>query len=76
MPIFEFECKKCGHAFEELVRSYGDNGVSCPKCRGKRVTKLVSTFATRFAGAKDYELKSAGKRNCSSCTRGHCKGCL
>ena len=30
MPIFDFHCAKCGHAFEELVR--GDQAPACPKC--------------------------------------------
>jgi putative FmdB family regulatory protein len=77
MPIFEFECSKCGYQFEELVRRSGQNGVSCPKCRGKRLRRMMSTFSSRSAGAKDYELKPAGvKRSCSSCTRGTCKGCI
>ena len=76
MPTYSYECRKCGHEFEELVRSPTDNGVSCPKCRGKRLRKMMSTFATRSAGKKDYELKPAGKASCSSCTRGSCKGCV
>jgi putative FmdB family regulatory protein len=31
MPIFDFQCRKCGHRFEELVR--GDATPECPKCR-------------------------------------------
>ena len=32
MPIYEFECKKCGETFEAL-RPVGDTGskLSCPK---------------------------------------------
>lgn len=30
MPIFDFKCVKCGHRFEELVRS--DQSPACPNC--------------------------------------------
>ena len=48
MPIFEFECTKCGHPFEELV--FGASAitqVSCPECESAEVEKKISTFASR-----------------------------
>ena len=40
MPIYEFECKKCGETFEAL-RPVGDTGskLSCPSCGAKKPTK-------------------------------------
>jgi putative FmdB family regulatory protein len=53
MPIFEFTCEDCGETFEELVRSAGNTGeVTCPACQGKRVTKLISLFASKAPGSK------------------------
>jgi putative FmdB family regulatory protein len=47
MPIYEFECKKCGETFEAL-RPVGDTGskLSCPSCGAKKPVKVFSTFAT------------------------------
>ena len=42
MPTYEYECQKCGHAFE-LYQSIKDAPKkTCPKCRG-RVKRLVGT---------------------------------
>jgi putative FmdB family regulatory protein len=43
MPLYEFECRSCGAHFEELVR--GSESVSCPKCEGTRLEKLLSVPA-------------------------------
>ena len=32
MPIYEYECRACGHQFEQLVRT-GDTP-ACPSCQG------------------------------------------
>lgn len=43
MPIFDYKCEGCGHAFEELVR--GDEVILCPKCDTEKVTRQISGFA-------------------------------
>lgn len=40
MPIYEYRCDRCGHAFEELV--FEDTRVSCPGCRADAVTRRLS----------------------------------
>lgn len=48
MPLYEFTCRKCGHAFEELL-SMADAAagkVACPACKSKSVEKGFSSFAT------------------------------
>ena len=46
MPIYEFECRACGHGFEAL-RPLGDTGASltCPKCEAPSPSKKLSVFA-------------------------------
>lgn len=44
MPIYEYKCQKCNYKFEQLIR--GKEKPSCPKCRGQKLTKLFSSFAT------------------------------
>jgi putative FmdB family regulatory protein len=40
MPIYEFECGKCGARFEELVRA-GETA-PCPQCKSSEVRKRIS----------------------------------
>ncbi len=57
MPIYEYACHDCGHAFELLVRA--DTALECPQCRSAQLDKQLSVFATAahsepaapFAGA-------------------------
>ena len=43
MPIYEYVCGGCGHAFEALV--YGAERARCPACAGEELEKQFSTFA-------------------------------
>jgi len=47
MPMYEYKCKSCGHAFERYSAGRGgsEEGGACPKCRKGRVEKVFSTFA-------------------------------
>ena len=45
VPIYEFECRSCGHRFEELVGSHAGletDDVRCPECAKADVERLVS----------------------------------
>jgi putative FmdB family regulatory protein len=62
MPLYEYECLKCGARFERL-RQFSDPPVkSCPECSGKKVKQLVSSSSFHFKGsgwyATDYAKKS------------------
>ena len=41
MPIYEFECGKCGARFEELVAA-GASEVACEACGSTRTRRLIS----------------------------------
>jgi len=52
MPLYEYECKKCGHRFEKLVSLSGaDQKQTCPNCGNKDAAKLPSLFAARHSSA-------------------------
>ncbi len=53
MPLYEYECSKCGARFELLRRMHDDDrDLRCPKCDAKKVERLVSGFAAgNCAGA-------------------------
>jgi putative FmdB family regulatory protein len=38
MPIYEFECKSCGHRFDELLKS-GAESAACPECGSDQVRR-------------------------------------
>jgi putative FmdB family regulatory protein len=40
MPTYEYQCRECGHAFEEYQSITADALVLCPNC-GKRTLKRV-----------------------------------
>jgi putative FmdB family regulatory protein len=44
MPVYEYRCLDCEEEFEALVR--GDGGVSCPRCGGTSLKKLLSAPVT------------------------------
>jgi putative FmdB family regulatory protein len=47
MPIYEYECRKCGQRFE-LRRSIADNdnSIRCPKCGVEKPQRVISAFMT------------------------------
>jgi putative FmdB family regulatory protein len=48
MPIYEYECQKCGNKFDYLVfLSREKNEVKCPKCASSDVQRMISKFATK-----------------------------
>ena len=47
MPLYEYNCKQCGHVFER-VRGIDsdDNQVECPKCEQKNPKRVYSLFSS------------------------------
>jgi putative FmdB family regulatory protein len=45
MPIYEYNCGKCGKTFEKLVKvSDMDKKVECPGCKSSEVKRAFSVF--------------------------------
>jgi|YNPNPStandDraft_1061719.scaffolds.fasta_scaffold00650_14 putative FmdB family regulatory protein len=65
MPVYEYECKKCGERFELLV--FGEKTINCPKCGSEQVLKKFSTFATKGV--------QKGNSKCTSCSASSCSTC-
>lgn len=51
MPIFEFECEKCGAKFERLVFASDNDPVECKECGSPDTRKVVSVFSCSGLGA-------------------------
>jgi putative FmdB family regulatory protein len=62
MPIYEYLCEKCGHEFEREQRITEDPVKICPKCRAKKVRRLISRTAFVLKGSGWYsDLYSSSK---------------
>ena len=45
MPLFDFTCRGCGHAFEALVRA--GHATVCPSCGASDLERQLSAFAVK-----------------------------
>jgi putative FmdB family regulatory protein len=65
MPLYEYECKKCGHRFEKILK-FSDKPIKkCPDCGGA-VEQLISAATVQFKGAGWYVTDYAKKGSTSS----------
>ncbi|MGB5257070.1 MAG: zinc ribbon domain-containing protein [Woeseiaceae bacterium] len=65
MPIYEYACSNCEHAFDELQKISEAALVHCPKCGQAALRKLLSAPKFRLKGQGWYEtdFKTGNKRN-------------
>ncbi len=65
MPIYEYACTNCDHAFDELQRVSDAALVHCPKCNEPALRKKLSAPKFRLKGQGWYEtdFKTGDKRN-------------
>jgi len=65
MPLYEYQCKKCGHIFEKIVK-FSDKPIKkCPECGGV-VEQTISAPAVQFKGSGWYVTDYAKKSQSSS----------
>ncbi len=60
MPLYEYQCRKCGHRFERIQKFSDPEIKKCPECGGK-VEKLLHAPAVQFKGGGWYVTDYAGK---------------
>jgi putative FmdB family regulatory protein len=69
LPIYEYECKKCGHRFEKIQKFSDPPEKKCPKCGGK-LEKVITAAAVQFKGSgwyvTDYGRKGSSGSSSSS----------
>ena len=73
MPLYEYECEKCGHRFEK-IQKFSDKMVKkCPECGGQ-VEQMISAPAVQFKGTgwyvTDYAKKGSSAGSSSSSDSG------
>jgi putative FmdB family regulatory protein len=55
MPIYEFECRACGHRFDHLQKLSDPDPKVCPNCHAEQLQHMLSAPAFRLAGSGWYE---------------------
>lgn len=65
MPIYEYECRECGHVFDALQKISDAPLADCPDCGKPELRKLLSAPNFRLKGGGWYEtdFKDKNKRN-------------
>jgi putative FmdB family regulatory protein len=58
VPLFEYECRKCGNHFEALV--VGSRKPTCPKCKSEDLEKKVSAFGLAGVGSGGWSGRASG----------------
>lgn len=54
MPIYEYQCQKCQHQFEEIQKVSDPHVAVCPKCNGA-VERLISQTSFSLKGGGWYK---------------------
>ena len=64
MPTYQYACRECGHAFEQ-VQSFSDDTLTvCPECEG-RLRKVFNAVGVVFKGSGFYRTDSRKKESSS-----------
>jgi putative FmdB family regulatory protein len=62
MPIYEYQCKACGHNLEALQGMNDEPLLECPECHKHTLAKLVSASSFQLKGtgwyATDFKTKT------------------
>jgi putative FmdB family regulatory protein len=61
MPIYEYECRGCGHQFECLVLP-SSPVPECPSCQKKDLKQLISLCAVSSENTRQANLNGARKK--------------
>ena len=63
MPLYEYQCKKCGNRLERIQKFSDKPLTKCPECGGP-LEKLISQSAVQFKGSgwyvSDYGRRGSG----------------
>jgi putative FmdB family regulatory protein len=54
MPVYEYECSACGHRFEEWQKITDKPVKVCPKCKARKVERLISQTSFHLKGGGWY----------------------
>ncbi len=79
MPIYEYQCGKCGKQFEIVTMSMSEKANAvCPKCNSKKVSKMMSRFGygkNSSSGSESASTYEGPDCSCGSCHSSSCSTC-
>jgi len=55
MPIYEFQCDRCGHVFDRLQKLSDPDPDICPECGEPAIRRRLTAPAFRLSGSGWYE---------------------
>src|SRR5438876_5428793 len=56
MPIYEYQCQKCGYTYEELQSMKEEPLIKCPNCEKDELKRLIGTGGgVIFKGSGFYQ---------------------
>ena len=64
MPTYQYACRECGHAFEQVQSFSDDTLTDCPECQGT-LRKVFNAVGVVFKGSGFYRNDSRGKESSS-----------
>ena len=64
MPTYQYACRECGHAFEQVQSFSDDTLTDCPECEG-RLRKVFNAVGVVFKGSGFYRTDSRKKESSS-----------
>jgi putative FmdB family regulatory protein len=72
MPIYEYQCKSCGHQLEAIQKMSDDPLTLCPECGKPDLQKKISAAGFRLKGGGWYEtdFKTGSKKNLAESGKG------
>lgn len=77
MPLYEYQCEKCGDIFE-VMQKFADEPLTAHEKCGGQVHRLISAPAFQFKGSgwyiTDYAKNSGGKETKETKSNGNTSG--
>jgi len=70
MPVYEYECSACSHRFEEWQKINDKPVKVCPKCKARKVERLISHTSFQLKGSGWYGDLYSSQRPASSTKAG------
>ena len=63
MPIYEYQCRVCGHQFDQLQKISDATLTDCPACGKPKLERLISPAGFQLKGTGWYvtDFKDSGK---------------